>query len=71
MPEGEKFLKTFFEVLEKQNMKNQTIFALYTDDNKPKYSSNPMNILKSAKKIMKLYTKCTSTLTVQTLPLPL
>ena len=41
MPEGEKFLKTFFEVLEKQNMKNQTIFALYTDDNKPKYSSNP------------------------------
>ena len=31
-------------------MKNQTIFELYTDDNKPKYSSNPMNILKFAKK---------------------
>ena len=42
-------------------MKNQTIFELYTDDNKSKYSSNPMHILKSAKKIMKLYTKCTST----------
>ena len=42
-------------------MKNQIIFELYTDDNKSKYSSNPMNILKSAKKIMKLYTKWTST----------
>ena len=42
-------------------MQNQTIFELYTDDNKSKYSSNPMNILKSAKKIMKLYTKWTST----------
>ena len=29
-------------------MKNQTIFELYTGDNKSKYSSNPMNILKSA-----------------------
>ena len=47
----------FFKVLERQNMQNQTIFELYTDDNKSKYSSNPMNILKSAKKIMKLYTK--------------
>ena len=34
-------------------MKNQTIFELYTDDNKSKYSSNPKDILKSAKKIMK------------------
>ena len=42
-------------------MKNQTIFELYTDDNKSKYSSNPKDILKSAKKIMKLYTKWTST----------
>ena len=48
---GQKFPKTFFKVLERQNMKNQTIFELYTDDNKSKYSSNPMNILKSAKKI--------------------
>ena len=51
----------FFEVLKRQNMQNQTIFELYTDDNKSKYSSNPMNILKSAKKNMKLYTKLTST----------
>ena len=42
-------------------MKNQTIFELYTDDNKSKYSSNPKDILKSEKKIMKLYTKLTST----------
>ena len=48
--EGKKFPKTFFEVLERQNMKNQTIFELYTDDKKSKYSSNPMNILKSSKK---------------------
>ena len=31
-------------------MKNQKIFELYTDDNNSKYSSNTMNILKSAKK---------------------
>ena len=43
-------------------MENQTIFELYTDDNnKSKYSSNPKDILKSAEKIMKLYTKWTST----------
>ena len=30
-------------------MQNQTIFELFTDDNKLKYSSNPMDILKSAK----------------------
>ena len=52
---------TFFKVLERHNMQNQTIFELYTDDNKSKYSSNPMNILKSAKKNMKLYAKWTST----------
>ena len=45
--------KTFLQVLERQNMRNQTIFELYTDDNKSKYSSNPKDILKSAKKIMK------------------
>ena len=28
-------------------MKNQTIFELYTDDNKSKYPSNPKDILKS------------------------
>ena len=31
-------------------MKNRTLLVLYTDDNKSKYSSNPMNILKSVKK---------------------
>ena len=31
-------------------MQNQTIFELYTDDDKSKYSSNPKDILKSAKK---------------------
>ena len=43
----------FFKVLERQNMQNQTIFKLYTDDNKSKYSSNPKVILKSEKKIIK------------------
>ena len=42
-------------------MKNQTIFELYTDNNKFNYSSNPKDILKSAKKIMKLYNKWLST----------
>ena len=48
-------------------MQNQTIFELYTNDNKSKYSSNPKDILKSAKKKKrkekkrKLYTKRTST----------
>ena len=48
---GQKIPQTFLEGLERQNMENQTIFKLYTDDNKSKYSSNHMNILKSAKKI--------------------
>ena len=51
MLEDKKFLKTFFEIPERQNMKNQTIFDLYTGDDKSKYSSNPMNILKSEKTI--------------------
>ena len=54
--EGEKFPKTFSEVLERQNMKNQTIFEFYTHDNKSKYSSNPMNILQSVKKKKRNYT---------------
>ena len=58
---GPQCRKTSFEVLERLNMKNRAIFELYTDDNKSKYSSNPKDILKSAKKIMKLYTKWTST----------
>ena len=46
--EGEKGFKTFFRVLERQNMQIQTIFELHTDDNKSKYSKD---ILKSANKI--------------------
>ena len=49
--------KTFFKVLEIQNMQNQTKFELYTDDNKSKYSSIPKDILKSAKKLMKNSTR--------------
>ena len=37
-------------------MQNQTMFELYTDGNKSQYSSNPKDILKSEKKIMKNYT---------------
>ena len=60
--EGEKCSKTFFKVLELHNMQNQTIFELYTDDIKSKYSSNPKDILKSPKQFYeKLYTKQTST----------
>ena len=40
-----KYLKDYEKNMNK-NMKNQTIFELYTDDNKSKYSSNPMNIVK-------------------------
>ena len=47
--EGEKRSKTFFKVLEGRNMQNQTISEIYTDDNKSKHSSNPNDILKSAK----------------------
>ena len=45
-------LQTFFKVLERQNMQNQTIFEWYTDENKLKYSSNPKDIHKSEKKNM-------------------
>ena len=37
-------------MLETQNMQNQAMFELYTDDNKSKYSINPKDILKSEKK---------------------
>ena len=43
-------------------MENQTIFELYTYDNKSEYFSNLQDILKSTKIIYKnLYTKQTST----------
>ena len=57
--EGEKGSRTFFRVLERQNMQIQIILELYTDDSKSIYSED---ILKSAKKnYEKLYTKQTST----------
>ena len=43
-------------------MQNQTIFELYSDDNKSKYLSNLKDILKSARKnYKKLYIMRTST----------
>ena len=48
--EGEICLETFFRVLERKNLQNQTTFKLYTDDNKSKYSSNAKETLKSVKK---------------------
>ena len=50
--EGEKCSKTFFKVLGRRNVQNQTISKIYTDDNKSKHSSNPTDILKSAKKFL-------------------
>ena len=41
-------------------MQNQTIFELYTDDNKSKSSSNPLAFLNLKKFYEKLYTKETS-----------
>ena len=56
--EGEKCSESSFRILERQNMQNQTISELYTDDKKSKFSSNPEDILKSAKKIYEnLYTR--------------
>ena len=56
--DGEKCSKTFFKVLERQNMHNQTISELCTDKQKSKYSSNPNEILKSAKNFYEnLYTR--------------
>ena len=58
---GRKCAKVFFKVLERQNMKNQTISELYTDDNKSKYSSNPKDVFISATKFFEtLYTKETT-----------
>ena len=54
--ENENCSKAFFKVLERHNLQYQTISALYTDGNKPKYSNNSMDICKSAKNFMKLFT---------------
>ena len=48
---GRKTPQNFLRTTSKTECETETIFDLYTDDNKSKYSSNPMNILKFAKKI--------------------
>ena len=56
--EGEKCSNSFFKILERQHMQNQTISELYTNDKKSKVSNNPGEILNSAKKIYgNLYTR--------------
>ena len=40
--EVEKFSKTYFKVLERQNMQNQTKSELYTDYNKSEYSKKKL-----------------------------
>ena len=45
---------TFFKVLKRQSMKYQTISESYNDDNEAKYSSDPKDIFKFAKKKKKL-----------------
>ena len=44
--EGKKCSKTFFKVLVRQKMQNQTISELSTDDNKSKHFSNPKETFK-------------------------
>ena len=53
--------KPFSKYFERQNLQNQTISELNTDDNKSKYSNNPKDIFSTAKKINEtLYTKETT-----------
>ena len=42
--------KPFLEVIKSENVQNQTLYELYTDDNESKYSNNPKSIFKSSKK---------------------
>ena len=49
--EEETCSKTFSKVLKRQNLQNETISGLYADDDKSRYSSNPKDILKFAKKL--------------------
>lgn len=48
---SKKCSKTYFNVLKKDNMQNQTISKLYTDDKKIIYTIIPNNILRSAKNL--------------------
>ena len=55
---AKKCSKRFFNVLERQNMQNETISELCINDKKIKYSNNPQYILKSTKFFYKdLYTR--------------
>ena len=56
--EGEKCSKSFFNILERQHMQNQTISELYIDEEKSKTSVYPKDMLNSAKKFYEsLYTR--------------
>ena len=50
--QGKKCSKTFFKVLQKQNLQNQTIFELYILMMQIKNSSSRQDILKSAIKVL-------------------
>ena len=52
--EGEKCSKSFFRILERQNMQNQTISELYTDDKKSKFLATLKTYLNLQKKIMEI-----------------
>ena len=54
---GEKMIKTFFRVLERQNLQNQTIYELYTSNNKSKYSRILRTFSNLQKDFEELYTK--------------
>ena len=54
--QGEKCFKKFFKVFERQNKQNQTIYELSTEDNKSKYSRNPMDIFKFVKNFVTNFT---------------
>ena len=55
---GEKCSKSFFKIFKRQNMQNQTILTLHTDDRKSRFFGNPEEILKSGKKYYEnLYTR--------------
>ena len=60
--------ETFFKVLERQNLQNQTISQLYTADIKSKYSSNPKDISKSSKKVVSTKETTSKSATAEFLP---
>ena len=52
------WVATFFKVVERLNLENQTISELYTDDNKSKYSRNSKDNFKFENKFFKkIYSK--------------